>query len=363
MAPRFTEAEKGKGTMVTTRDNPIRRIRAPSLDTSALIIENALTLIGKLTNPQEQKIWALIPALPQKWNLLGRAVGSDLGNNCFMFRFEREDDFRRVLDNRPYHFSYWMIILQRWEPVISSSFPSLIPFWIRIKGLPLHFWHEKMVAKIGQDLGTLETHELTKTTARVRVLIGGLKPLIKKAVIEFDSGEESLINLEYEKLESHCSICYSLFHARRNCPEREQLEESSERIPDNRGYVSVQKIALRNATTEFSTQGEMRKEKPSTDLYGFHERFDRYGRPFGERVSTKHTRVPPPLRSSNAIEPSTQTWKQKTTKGDSQPYVSPQYTHKKTEYKRLLSKGKGPVPPKKPRPMETGAIWGRCWEL
>lgn len=128
MAPRYTEEEKGKKHMREGGGEGIKRIKAPSLDTAALIKDNELTLIGRLTNPQEQRIWALIPALPRKWNLQGRAVGSDLGNNCFQFRFEREDDLRRVLDNRPYHFAYWMVILQRWEPVISATFPSMIPF-------------------------------------------------------------------------------------------------------------------------------------------------------------------------------------------------------------------------------------------
>lgn len=84
MAPRFTEAEKGKKHV---SENNIKRIKAPSLDTSALIRDNALTLIGRLTNPREQKLWALIPALPPKWNLQGRVVGSDLRNDCFQFHF------------------------------------------------------------------------------------------------------------------------------------------------------------------------------------------------------------------------------------------------------------------------------------
>lgn len=195
MVPRFTEAEKGKKHV---SENNIKRIKAPSLDTSALIRDNALTLIGRLTNPREQKLWALIPALPPKWNLQGRVVGSDLRNDCFQFHFEREDDLRRVLDNRPYHFAYWIVILQRWEPVISTSFPSLIPFWTKIKGLPLHLWHDDMIVRVGQELGTLENHELTRHSARVRVHVDAVKPLIKESIVEFDSGEESIITLEYE---------------------------------------------------------------------------------------------------------------------------------------------------------------------
>ena len=218
MATRYSKAEKGKQQMSVEQNNKVKRIKAPSIDTSALIKDNALTLIERLTNPQEQKMWALIPALLRKWNLQGRAVGSDLGNNCFQFRFEREEYIRRVLNNRPYHFAYWMVILQRWEPVISNSFPSMIPFWIRIKGLPLHYWQDDKVCRVGQELGTLENHELTKTTARVQLSVDGLKPLVKELIIEFDSREETYVILEYERLEYHCSHCFSLLHSRRNCP-------------------------------------------------------------------------------------------------------------------------------------------------
>lgn len=51
------------------------------------------------------------------------------------------------------------------------------------------------------ELGSRENHELTKTTARVRVLIDGLKPLVKTSIIEYESGEESIITLDYERLE------------------------------------------------------------------------------------------------------------------------------------------------------------------
>ncbi|WZZ62080.1 hypothetical protein YC2023_062187 [Brassica napus] len=127
-----------------------------------------------------------------------------------------------------------MVIIQRCEPVISASFPSLIPFWIKIKGLPLHFWHDDMICRIGQELGTLDNQELTKTTARFRVLVDRLKPLVKESIVEFDSGEESPITLEYEKLEMHCSFCFSLLHARKKCPLRLE-EKAHEPLTSHRG--------------------------------------------------------------------------------------------------------------------------------
>lgn len=89
-----------------------------------------------------------------------------------------------------------MVILQWWKPIISPSFPSMIPFWIKIKGLPLLYWHKDLVCRVDQELGTLDNHELTRTTTRVRVLVDGLKSLVKESIVKFDSGEESVITLE-----------------------------------------------------------------------------------------------------------------------------------------------------------------------
>ncbi|RID56974.1 hypothetical protein BRARA_F00382 [Brassica rapa] len=218
MSRRYTKDEKAKGPVSELSQGGRMRIRAPDLDTSALIQDNSLTLIGRVTNPQEQKIWTLISDLPKKWNLDKEVSGSDLGHDCFQFRFESEEDLRMVLANRPYHFCHWMVILQRWEPTISRSFPSHLPFWISLKGLPLHYWHQKMIYKMGHELGTLEDYEISKTSARMRILLDGLQPITIEAIVEYASGEESLVSLEYEGLENHCTFCYRLTHLRTDCP-------------------------------------------------------------------------------------------------------------------------------------------------
>lgn len=312
---------------------------------SALIKDNELTLIGRVTNPQEQRIWALIPALPRKWHLQGRVSESDLGNGCFQYRFEKEEDLKRVLDNRPYHFAYWMVILQRWEPVISATFPSQIPFWIRVKGLPLHFWHEDMLRDISKDLGTLKNHELTKITARIQVLVDGLKPLIKKAIVEFDSGEESLISLEYERLEYHCSICNRLSHLKQDCPQNlgtthhnhHLLKDSS--TGKGERHASEARIlpyeSRDQALTQTSQGAALPPPRPSREApettrnpKPFHNRVDRHGNSFGSRVGTKQTRAPPPSNSSALTKDRTDTWRGTSRTFEPEPpiYASPPYT-------------------------------------
>lgn len=330
--------------MAEDKGNHIRRIKAPYVDNSALIKENALTLIGRVTNPQEQRIWALLPSLPRKWHLQGRITCSDLGNGCFQFRFEKEEDLKRVLDNRPYHFAYWMVIIQRWEPIISASFPSQIPFWIRIKGLPLHFWIDEMVCNIGKDLGTLLGHELTKSTARVKVLLDGLKPLVKEAIVEYDSGEESIISLEYEKLENHCSKCGSLSHLREDCPAylREkhqdiesnghqlQTQEKTPKLEHNASYRSSRQTTsdLLYRDTTYQQEGKPIAGKASTQQEPFQERVDRHGNSFGPRVGALQPRAPPAVKREQRPRADSSNWRcnPQSAVPETQAYNSPPYT-------------------------------------
>lgn len=248
-----------------------------------------LTLVGRFTNQREQKMSSVLPYLAKTWNLVGSSLGSDLGNGCFQFRLNSEEDLRAVLNNRPYQYGRWMVIVQRWEPIISPSFPSQIPFWISLRGIPLHYWHEKVVRNIGLELGELETYEVTKSTSRVRVMIDGLKPLIMEAAMDFDSGEESIISLDYEKLGNHCLYCYRLSHLQSQCPERPILLDS--RQPEDRAVAPPPR--QEGSTMSQRVPQEPRVSDASLDK-PYNHRLDRHGRPFGSRVSSASLRPPGP---------------------------------------------------------------------
>ncbi|CAA7013328.1 unnamed protein product [Microthlaspi erraticum] len=218
MSRRFTSAEKGKGLALFEPSPPRLRIRAPAMDTSDLVRKNALTLIGRLTNPEEQRMKSMLPYFANKWELRGNVTGSDLGHGCFQFRFDYDEDLKKVLENRPYQYSRWMLILEKWKPIISPTFPSQIPFWISLRGLPLHYWKSELLRSIGEKLGTLDSFELTSTAAKIRVDINGLNPITKEAIVEFEGGYKALVTLEYHKLDKHCTYCLKLTHEERECP-------------------------------------------------------------------------------------------------------------------------------------------------
>ncbi|CAA7061270.1 unnamed protein product [Microthlaspi erraticum] len=276
MARRISWEDKGKAR-VAEHAPPRLRVKAPHLDTTSLVNKHKLTLIGRLTNPHEQRLSNMIPYLIRKWTLKGNVTGSDLGRDCFQFMFELAEDMEKVLSNRPYHYERWMLIIQRWEPIISPTFPAFIPFWIELKGIPLHYWQKYLLYSIGEELGGMIKHEITSTTAKIKVHINGLQPLVKETVIEYESGEESIVTLEYENMENHCRICHRLTHDTYNCQEeRETVKE-----PDPRGRYAEKRYEERN---------ERERE--------FHQRHDRCGKPFGDRAQPLRTRETGDLRQT-----------------------------------------------------------------
>lgn len=81
-------------------------------------------LVGRIPNPKYQRMWSLIPFFVEHWKVETGPVDADLGQGCFQFQFSSERDILKVYENQPYHFSHWMMILQRWEPSTSPSFPN-----------------------------------------------------------------------------------------------------------------------------------------------------------------------------------------------------------------------------------------------
>lgn len=102
MKRRFSYEEKGKSIDTEPTKAPLLRIRAPEIDTTQAIRDNELTLIGRLTNSKEQKIWRLSPFLSRRWSAKGAVTCYDIGQDCFQVRFESKEDMDYVLAHRPY---------------------------------------------------------------------------------------------------------------------------------------------------------------------------------------------------------------------------------------------------------------------
>ncbi|WZZ61796.1 hypothetical protein YC2023_061903 [Brassica napus] len=148
-----------------------------------------------------------------------------------------------------------MIILHRWEPTTSPSFPSMILFWIKIQGILIHLWTEEVARGIGSDLGTFEVAEITAHSIRMRVHVNGRLPLIKTSIIENPNGDEVTATLVYEKLEKHCFHCGRLDHEIRDC--LEEKHQKKERL-------AAQKDSKKSLTSVTNKEGTKQAEHSYT---------------------------------------------------------------------------------------------------
>ncbi|KAF8082888.1 hypothetical protein N665_0802s0002 [Sinapis alba] len=82
---------------------------------------------------------AFVEFFLKHWHVVGSIIEKDLGAHLFQFKFEYEYDLQAILSKAPFHFKKWMIILQLWKHVVSYYFSALVPFWITIHRISLHY--------------------------------------------------------------------------------------------------------------------------------------------------------------------------------------------------------------------------------
>ncbi|XP_048604723.1 uncharacterized protein LOC125582196 [Brassica napus] len=260
MSRRLSRSDKDKWVAVTPPPTKRLPLRIPASDNTDLIAANKLTIIGRVTNPSIQNTRAILNFLPQVWGLEGRVEGRDLGPEKFQIRFRTESDMEVILSKNPYNYKKWMLLMQKWEPTVSETFPSSISFWIRIHGIPLHFCNEATVTTIGEELGLLADKVVEE--AKVRVELNGFLPLVMNMEIQLPSDEIITVEFEYIKIEKHCFTCFSLFHEDETCPVKPR---NSLPVKDRKLGI-IQRIALQRIEADKRRHDDRRGYRRSNQL-------------------------------------------------------------------------------------------------
>ena len=69
-----------------------------------------------------------------------------------------------------------------------------------------------MMYGIGKEIEKVKDIEMTEISAKIKVTVDGLQPLVKETIVDFSSGEEIHVSLDYDKLANHCRLCNMLTH-------------------------------------------------------------------------------------------------------------------------------------------------------
>lgn len=121
--------------------------------------------------------------------------------------------------------------------------------------------------------------------------------------------------------------------------QRKTLMSTERKTISEKRYLAAPQEGVMETYQEKSNQG-----KGGSSYHPFQERVDRHGNAFGERISTKQTRNPPPETNTITLDNSNLTWRQKAAQENGKIYSSPAYVKERDQAARSIRRGRDLFP-------------------
>ena len=143
----------------------------------------------------------------------------------FVFKFQSEEDRRKVLEGGPY-FAYGCNLILKSMPRcfrFEGEDVSSVPIWIKLPGLPLDCWNARALGKIVSKVGKpISTDKLTLSKerisfARVLVEVDASKDIISEVEVRLPTGEVYHQLVIPELIPKFCKRCKSFGHVEGGC--------------------------------------------------------------------------------------------------------------------------------------------------
>ncbi|XP_033144745.1 uncharacterized protein LOC103857245 [Brassica rapa] len=196
----------------------------PNLTEYSSCERNKRSLIGRLLNPDVQKMAIFIFEMPRKWQKQGRVRGIALSQERFQFIFDSEHDLLEVLDKGVHTFNEWAIVVERWSEVPPPDSLQFIPIWVQIKNIPINYQTELAIEALGDIVGKVIEVAFDPLKARsnvyerVKVKFDVSRPLRKEKVVDLPNGDKTKVFFNYERMQKRCYTCQRLSHDQSVCP-------------------------------------------------------------------------------------------------------------------------------------------------
>lgn len=154
------------------------------------------------------------------WKPTGGFKVTELEGGCFMVKLENDSDYQNAMLGGPWVVLGHYLTVYPWEPSLSPCNLEVkrIYGWVRLPGLPYHYYHKIILRAIGAVIGKVlkidyntEGFEKAKF-ARLAILLDLTKPLVSK--IKLDG---SIQHVEYEGLPTICYCCGRYGHMEEAC--------------------------------------------------------------------------------------------------------------------------------------------------
>ncbi|CAN1122135.1 hypothetical protein LINPERPRIM_LOCUS2592 [Linum perenne] len=181
--------------------------------------------------------------LENLWVRLGVIQVCDLANDFFLVRFSEEADYKRAAFDGPWKIYDYYLAVAQWTPSFNEDEPiKKILTWVRLPKLPIHYFNNVAVSRIGNCIGRTVRLDLASTEgARARyacvcVEVDLSKPLLGKYIID-----DRTFLIEYESLENICFGCDIHGHGIDSCPSAPGVKEAD---------IHTEEVALETKATQ-----------------------------------------------------------------------------------------------------------------
>ncbi|KAL0711801.1 hypothetical protein Bca4012_018779 [Brassica carinata] len=186
--------------------------------------ENETSLLGRLLNPDCQSMERMIDYMPTAWRVYGRVRGIALSRDRFQFVFQREEDLQTVLDDRPWSYNHWAMVIDRWTANPPENFLQSMELWIRIRHIPVNLFTTDTMFALAKEIGKVEeiaydpkvSH--TKDYIRAKITFNVENPAKAFRKLTVSKDKTVTIAYEYEKIHKRCFHCLRLTHEKIRCP-------------------------------------------------------------------------------------------------------------------------------------------------
>ncbi|KAH9754526.1 hypothetical protein KPL71_015466 [Citrus sinensis] len=182
-------------------------------------------LVGKIMLNKGVSIEGLRAALQQVWRSIKEFKVESAGNNVFIFKFNSEEEKRRVFIGGPWHFAGALIVMIEPKGIgnVNEQTFTHASFWVQIHNVPIMCMQKCAVQKLGEKIGevkeieTDEDGECIGIFARLRISVDIMQPLKKILFIEVEGKKKIPMAMVYERLPDFCFCCGILGHQFREC--------------------------------------------------------------------------------------------------------------------------------------------------
>jgi hypothetical protein len=147
----------------------------------------------------------------------------ELNRNWFAFTFLQPEHSKWAL-GKPWSVNNSPLLLKPWSPLFDANKErmDIIPVWVRLPTLPLHFWSFEHFKLIGNYLGDFLDADMTfeetkqRKVARVLVNLNIREGLGEEVDLSWGSFTHTQ-RLDYENVPFRCRRCHQYRHLIKNC--------------------------------------------------------------------------------------------------------------------------------------------------